>query len=114
MLGALGLDETENSEPIENGGGFAGFGASTAAAIGTIGARAIRSFGDAEMNGEKCATKLIGEVPIAARKRRSDRVPENESFARSDIDIETFVREVHEWLLGGLAAVFCDPQAKAP
>ena len=111
---ARGIDDADGHEAIERGGRLAGFGASDAAAGGAVGAGAIGSLGDAEVNREQRPTKLVGEVPVAAWKGASDRVTENEGLARSDIDIELFVREVQEGSLPALRAGSCPFPAKVP
>ena len=111
---ARGIDDADGHEAVERRGGLAGLGAGDAAACRAIGAGAIRGLGDAEMNREQRPTKLVGEVPVAAWKGASDRVTENEGLARSDIDIELFVREVQEGSLPALRAGSCPFPAKVP
>jgi hypothetical protein len=110
---ALERDDVDDDEPIERRSGLGGLGASNATAHRAIRAGAIRRLGDTEMNRQKSATQLIREVPVAARKRLSDAAAKHESFARRDINIEFFVREVHESSLAGLTAAFA-LQAKVP
>ncbi len=77
------VDDTDRCETIQRRRRFGGFSARDATAHRAIGSTAIRRFGNAEMNREKRATKLISEVPVAPRKRSTNRIAENESSLRS-------------------------------